>query len=172
MLETICTKYDCLRRLFDMVQASHTRFIMMVHFLPKVTPFSICCWLRPWTLSAQASFQVVHSNSYCCVHKQSCSYIEWTLYMEFVFWGGGSSFEKCMDTITHGLPYDYRSVTHHSAFHLARGSQPVIVPKNRSIPEDILGSGNDQFPTEYDILHINLVYCDGKSCIGKCILNA
>ena len=82
--------------------------------------------------------------------------------MEFVFEGGKPFFEKWFDTITHGLPYDYRSVTHHSASQFARGSQPVIDPKNRSIPAEILGSGNGQFPSEYDVLHINLVYCDGK----------
>ena len=30
-----------------MVQASRTRFLMMVHFLPKVTPPFSICWLRP-----------------------------------------------------------------------------------------------------------------------------
>ena len=87
------------------------------------------------------------------------------LYMEFVYLGAKPFFQKWFDTITHGLPYDYRSVTHHSAFQFARGSLPVIVPKNDSIPVDILGSGNDQFPSEYDTLHVNLVYCDGKHAL-------
>ena len=84
------------------------------------------------------------------------------LFMEFVFQGATPFFWRWFDTITHGLPYDYRSVTHHSASQFARGSQLVIVPENDSIPADILGSGNDQFPSEYDALHINLVYCGGK----------
>ena len=77
------------------------------------------------------------------------------------FPGAKESFARCFDAITHGLPYDYESITHFSAYQYARGSQPVIVPVNHSISMDILGEGNQGYPSGLDLLHINIVYCEG-----------
>lgn len=59
-----------------------------------------------------------------------------------------------------GIPYEYESFTHFGAFHYSNNQRPTLVPKNDSIPLEVLGSA--KLPTLKDYLHINLLYCEGK----------
>lgn len=64
------------------------------------------------------------------------------------------------DSSTEGLPYDFMSIMHPSIAMFSRNHQPTHAPL-RWIPP----RGTGVF-TEYDYLHINLVYCEGeKLCL-------
>ena len=77
--------------------------------------------------------------------------------------GSEHNFEINPLTSTQGLPYDYKSIMHYrcTAFRRKDFNGFSIIPVNSSIPPDLLGSAIE--PTEYDFLHINLMYCGGKS---------
>ena len=64
---------------------------------------------------------------------------------------------------TQGLPYDYSSIMHYRANTFIMSSSDKvgfsITPVNTSIPSSLLGAAN--FPTKFDFLHINLMYCGG-----------
>ena len=61
---------------------------------------------------------------------------------------------------TQNLPYDYHSIMHYKAFEFSKNITPTIQSLNASIPQCSLG--NSGVPTSFDILHINLLYCEGK----------
>ena len=59
-----------------------------------------------------------------------------------------------------GVSYDFRSIMHfrHNAFaHSCYRS--TIVPRNHTIPITILGSSANA--TDFDFMHLNLLYCGG-----------
>ena len=49
---------------------------------------------------------------------------------------------------------------HYKAYEFSSNRLPTMEPRNPSISENILGSSIQ--PTEFDIMHLNLLYCDGK----------
>ena len=61
---------------------------------------------------------------------------------------------------TQGVPYDYESIMHYSAFSGTKNKQRVIVPLG-NIPKPLL-LGKLDYPSEYDYLHVNLLYCKGE----------
>ena len=65
-----------------------------------------------------------------------------------------------------GIPYDYLSIMHYSAFDKSKNGRMTIKPVNSSVSPDVLGSAPS--PTPYDYLHIKLTYCEGKTvtCMG------
>ena len=69
-------------------------------------------------------------------------------------------FKVSQSSTTQNLPYDYHSIMHYKAFELSKNTTPTIKSLNASVPECSLG--NSKVPTSLDILHINLLYCDGK----------
>lgn len=58
---------------------------------------------------------------------------------------------------TQGVPYDFGSIMHYSAYAFSRNGRPTIVPKDRSISLSALGQ-RDGLSTE-DLEHINTLYC-------------
>ena len=61
---------------------------------------------------------------------------------------------------TQKLPYDFSSIMHfkHNAFAYPR--QSTLEPLNHTIPKKKLG--NSVTGTNFDFLHINLLYCKGN----------
>ena len=59
-----------------------------------------------------------------------------------------------------GVPYDFSSIMHvrHNAFSCDY-HKSTIIPRNRTIPNTILGSSATA--TDLDYLHLNLLYCGG-----------
>ena len=71
-----------------------------------------------------------------------------------------SKFETYEDIVTQGVPYDYHSIMHFkSSAHPVTGNS-TIVPLGVELKKADLGSALS--PTEYDYLHINLLYCEGE----------
>ena len=83
----------------------------------------------------------------------------------FISTGSKHNFEINQLASTQGLPYDYKSIMHYPCTAYVRKDRGSfsIIPVNSSIPPRLLGSSIE--PTEYDFLHINLVYCGGKCYI-------
>ena len=61
------------------------------------------------------------------------------------------------EATTQGVPYDFESVMHYSAYAFSRNDRPTIVPKDNSIPLSFLGQRNGF--TERDIQHARALYC-------------
>ena len=63
---------------------------------------------------------------------------------------------------TQNVPYEFKSIMHYDAFAASiNDSEPTIIPfpwYNVSLHE----LGSSTVPTEYDYLHINLLYCEGE----------
>ena len=59
------------------------------------------------------------------------------------------------------VPYDYKSIMHFAAYTGTSQAYPTIFP-NFNSDLTILDLGNSNLPTEYDYLHINLLYCEGE----------
>ena len=69
-------------------------------------------------------------------------------------------FKKLKDISTQNVPYDYHSIMHFiSKLHPVTG-EPTIVSLMAGLNASDLGSA--LLPTEYDYLHINLLYCEGE----------
>lgn len=64
------------------------------------------------------------------------------------------------DLTTQGVPYDYKSIMHYEYLAASKNSQPTMEPLNPNITLEDLGSA--LAPTEYDYLHLNLLYCQGN----------
>ena len=62
-----------------------------------------------------------------------------------------------------GLPYDFTSIMHvrHNAFSCEFRCKSTVLPRNISIPTNELGRCSTG--TDFDFLHINLLYCGGKA---------
>ena len=65
--------------------------------------------------------------------------------------------EKCVTT--QGVPYDYHSIMHYSCFFGSKNSWPTLLPL---VSMDTKEVGVAELPSEYDYLHINLLYCGGE----------
>ena len=74
-------------------------------------------------------------------------------------------FEIGDELIAQGLPYDYASIMHYGHCAGSKNGQPTILPINHSIQPKVL-SGSE-LPSEYDYLHVNLLYCGGEN-VFKC----
>ena len=61
------------------------------------------------------------------------------------------------DTSTQGVEYDYRSIMHPRVFAFGKRRTKTIVPINYTGPV-----ANTAYPTGLDILHINIMYCEGN----------
>ena len=61
---------------------------------------------------------------------------------------------------TQGVPYDYASIMHYDEFEGSKNGKRVIVPLG-IIPEGVI-LGQVEYPSEYDYLHVNLLYCKGE----------
>ena len=57
---------------------------------------------------------------------------------------------------TNGIPYDYRSIMHYSAFAFSANGQPTVIPLAAGVSLSELGQRTAM--TELDIDHINLLY--------------
>ena len=68
-------------------------------------------------------------------------------------------FDILDELITQGVPYDYYSIMHYEYFAASKNNLPTMLPLNPNIRPKDLGSAS--LPTEYDYLHINLLYCQG-----------
>ena len=71
-----------------------------------------------------------------------------------------SQFQKLDDICTQGVPYDYHSIMHYRSSSYPIIKEPTILSLIDSVNVSDLGSA--PLPTEYDYLHINLLYCQGK----------
>ena len=54
------------------------------------------------------------------------------------------------------MPYDYMSVMHLGMYAFAKGKSKTIVPL-----QAINRFSFEAYPTDLDILHINVMYCEG-----------
>ena len=70
-----------------------------------------------------------------------------------------SEFKKRDEVCTQGIPYDYHSIMHYKSTMHSNTGEPTILPSIASMNATDLGSA--PLPTEYDYLHINLLYCQG-----------
>ena len=71
-----------------------------------------------------------------------------------------SKFEKYEGMVTQSVPYDYHSIMHFKSSTDPVTGRPTIVPLCGDLMKADLGSALS--PTEYDYLHINLLYCKGE----------
>ena len=71
-----------------------------------------------------------------------------------------SNFEKVSSSFatTQGVPYDYRSLMHYSAYAFTQNERPTIQPIDQSISLSDLGQRNG-FSTN-DLQHVNALYCE------------
>ena len=71
------------------------------------------------------------------------------------------NFDPVKDSTSQGLPYDFSSIMHfrHNAFSYHR-HKSTVVSQTRTIPKAKIG--NSDTGTEFDYLHINILYCGGK----------
>ena len=53
-----------------------------------------------------------------------------------------------------GIPYDFESIMHYGKFTGTKNEQQVIVPYGNWDP------GKLDYPSQYDYLHVNLLYCN------------
>ena len=70
-----------------------------------------------------------------------------------------SKFKKRDDICTQGIPYDHRSIMHYKSSIYSIFGETTILPLIAGVNVTDLGSA--PLPTEYDYLHINLLYCQG-----------
>lgn len=77
--------------------------------------------------------------------------------------GDWRQFEIGQNVTSQRVPYDYFSTMHYEWDTGTVNGEPTILPVNKSIAVDILGSA--KIPTEYDYLHLNLLYCGGTLAI-------
>ena len=68
-------------------------------------------------------------------------------------------FERLDKLITQGVPYDYKSIMHYECFAATKNYHHVMRPLTLEVTPQDLGSA--ALPTDYDYLHINLLYCPG-----------
>lgn len=84
--------------------------------------------------------------------------------MMIFFIGYEQWFERLQRTTSQGLPYDYDSIMHYSSTKYSTSNASTIVPLNETvrlgIRKELLLLG--AYPTKFDYLHINLLYCSGK----------
>ena len=75
--------------------------------------------------------------------------------------GYAKNFDILGGTTFQGVPYDFRSIMHirHNAFSNEIHCTSTVVPCNLTIPSSELG--NSYIGTDFDFLHINLLYCQG-----------
>ena len=90
--------------------------------------------------------------------------IEWILHVNFNYIFGLLGFEKMFEveftSTTQGLPYDFSSIVHFQHYLFAYPHQSTLEPLCLRIPKEELGSSVTG--TEFDFLHINLLYCQGN----------
>ena len=60
---------------------------------------------------------------------------------------------------THGIPYDPKSIMHFSQKALSHNKKTTIEFKHRN---KVVSFGMSLVPSPKDILHVNILYCDGK----------
>ena len=80
--------------------------------------------------------------------------------------GFDGMFDVEFTSTNQGLPYDFSSIMHfqHNAF--AYPNQSTLEPLSGEIPKEELG--RSVTGTEFDFLHINLLYCQGNVvCLNK-----
>ena len=74
---------------------------------------------------------------------------------------------------TQGVPYDYKSIMHYQEFAGTKNGQRVIVRLTNIFEPLYIGQFN--FPSVYDFLHVNLLYCNGEydkplmKCVCVCV---
>ena len=75
-----------------------------------------------------------------------------------------NNFVVDMASATQNVPYEFKSIMHYGAYAgCIDATKPTIIPilkYNVSLAE----LGSSKLPTEYDYLHINLLYCAGNLC--------
>ena len=71
-----------------------------------------------------------------------------------------NDFTKENGLSTQGVPYDYASIMHYGEFTSSKNGQRTILPLGNITQQVFLGQS--QYPTEYDYLHVNLLYCKGE----------
>ena len=69
-------------------------------------------------------------------------------------------FDKNENATTQNLPYDFGSCMHIRFDAYSKNKRPTMVPKDDSIPKEIMGAS--KWPSDQDYLDINLSYC-GKT---------
>lgn len=75
-----------------------------------------------------------------------------------VYWGRYKKLpDKCVTT--QGVPYDYHSIMHNSCLFASKNGSPTLLPL---VSMDTNEVGVAKLPSEYDYLHINLLYCGGE----------
>ena len=86
-----------------------------------------------------------------------------------------SSFQMFHNSIvtTQGVPYDYYSIMHYRAISSSKNGVLTILPLRNILSDEV---GGKHLPTEYDYLHLNLRYCEGKEvtevpyvCVYACM---
>ena len=69
-------------------------------------------------------------------------------------------FKRERELTTQEVPYDYASIMHYGEFCASANGQRTILPVRNSTEAVFLGQF--QYPTDYDYLHVNLLYCSGE----------
>ena len=90
------------------------------------------------------------------MHKSKLSLCYLNAYIAFT----GLVGEFCIldeNTSTQEMPYDYKSVMHLGTHVFTKGRDKTIVPL-KAIGHLSIGP----YPTTLDIIHINMLYCQGK----------
>lgn len=77
-----------------------------------------------------------------------------------MFTGVAGNFLKLSSSqvTTQGVPYDFSSIMHYSAYAFSRNGKPTILPKDKSISLGTLGQ-RTRLSTK-DLQHIKALYCD------------
>ena len=65
-------------------------------------------------------------------------------------------------TTTSGIPYDFSSIMHYSAYSFSRNGQPTIEPRDSSISLRSLGQRREL--SSKDLQHVQAIYCQNCEC--------
>ena len=109
-----------------------------------------------------------HSSTQCVIHfyfvvvNSKQPWFDYTkMFIDLNRAGSLKGYEKLSPKCitTQGVPYDYYSIMHYTCYTGSKNQLPTMLPQVAGITDQV---GMGELPSEYDYLHINLLYCGGE----------
>ena len=73
---------------------------------------------------------------------------------------------------TQQVPYDFQSIMHYGSYCYSSNGKPTLLQRVHSEDRvEFVKVKTVKLPSDYDYLHLNLLYCEGRHA-GKTLINA